>query len=207
MRVWHKRPQRFPGSILTGSNFFELIILIPFNLPDVNLGLKCTMSATVASGRGVCAWGVSTQGGVCLGGCLPGDVCPGGLPREGCDCGGVCSGGCLPRGVSAWGDVCETPPCEQNDWQTPVKILPCRNFVADGKNSNSHPGQSPNYWSIIPRYLEPHSQFPWYAIALKEVRWRVCWVRYLIICKCIFLKERQTNWFWGLNGIVQFYLL
>ena len=25
------------------------------------------------------------------------------------------------------------PPREQNDWQTPVKILPCRNFVADGK--------------------------------------------------------------------------
>ena len=34
------------------------------------------------------------------------------------------------------GGVWQTPPapCEQNDWQTPVKILPCRNFVADGKN-------------------------------------------------------------------------
>ena len=41
------------------------------------------------------------------GGCLPGDVCP---------------GGCLPRR----GD---RPPCEQNDWHTGVKILPCRNFV------------------------------------------------------------------------------
>ena len=26
------------------------------------------------------------------------------------------------------------PPCEQNDWQTPVKILPCRNFVEGGNN-------------------------------------------------------------------------
>ena len=26
------------------------------------------------------------------------------------------------------------PPPEQNDWQTPVKILPYRNFVAEGKN-------------------------------------------------------------------------
>ena len=27
-----------------------------------------------------------------------------------------------------------SPPCEQNDWQTGVKTLPCRNFVAGGKN-------------------------------------------------------------------------
>ena len=26
------------------------------------------------------------------------------------------------------------PPCEQNDRQMPVKILPCRSFVADGKH-------------------------------------------------------------------------
>ena len=43
------------------------------------------------------------QGGVC-----PGSVCLGGLP--------------------------DTPlsPCEQNDWWTAVKTLPCRSFVADG---------------------------------------------------------------------------
>ena len=67
--------------------------------------------------------------------------------------------GCLPRGCMSWGasargmSVClgvsdwgvssrgclpDTPlPCEQNDWQTPVKILPCRNFVEDSnKESN-----------------------------------------------------------------------
>ena len=27
----------------------------------------------------------------------------------------------------------QRPPCEQNDWQMHVKILPCRNFVAGGK--------------------------------------------------------------------------
>ena len=35
-------------------------------------------------------------------------------------------------GVSARGCLPDTPP-EQNDWQTLVKILPCRNYVADGK--------------------------------------------------------------------------
>ena len=53
--------------------------------------------------------GVSDQGGVCLGvsalnGCL--------------------SKGCLPRGVST------RQPREQNDWQTGVKTLPCRNYVS-----------------------------------------------------------------------------
>ena len=41
----------------------------------------------------------------------------------GCNCpAGWLSRGCLPH----------PPLCEQNDWQTPVKILPCRNYVADG---------------------------------------------------------------------------
>ena len=53
--------------------------------------------------------------------------------------------GCLPRGVSLGGVSQHAlgrgvpapvhagihPPREQNDWQTPVKILPCRNFIAD----------------------------------------------------------------------------
>ena len=37
-------------------------------------------------------------------------------------------GGCLPGG-------CLTPR-EQNDWQTVVKTLPCRNFFAGGDNGN-----------------------------------------------------------------------
>ena len=55
-------------------------------------------------------------------------------------------GGVYPKGVSSHRDVCpggcvsqhalrQTPPPRgQNSWHTPVKILPCRNFVADGKN-------------------------------------------------------------------------
>ena len=32
-------------------------------------------------------------------------------------------------------------PREQNDWQTGVKTLPCRNFIADGNNQiNAGPG-------------------------------------------------------------------
>ena len=44
--------------------------------------------------------------------------------------GGVCPGECMPGGVSAEGGVYSGMPwgkhlpCEQNDWQTPVKILP-----------------------------------------------------------------------------------
>ena len=57
-----------------------------------------------ALGRGMSAWGVSVQGGVYLGVSAQG-ICPG----------GVCQGG-----------ICQTlpSPCEQNDWQMPVKILP-----------------------------------------------------------------------------------
>ena len=51
---------------------------------------------------------------------------PGGVPAYGG--GGVyLSGrGCIPACTEA------DTPFEQNDWQTPVKILPCSNFVADG---------------------------------------------------------------------------
>ena len=55
-------------------------------------------------------------GGVCPGGCLPGGCLARGMCAPG---GGVCPGGC---------------PCEQNDWQTGVKTLTCRNFLADGNN-------------------------------------------------------------------------
>ena len=52
-------------------------------------------------------WGCLSRGGVCPAGYLPG-------------WGGVYPGGVFPGGVSAR----HLPPCEQNDWQTPVKILP-----------------------------------------------------------------------------------
>ena len=65
----------------------------------------CVPSAAVA----VC-WkgGVCPEEGVCLQGCLPGA--------------GVCLGrACLPDTFPLW-----------TEWQTPVKTLPCRNYVADG---------------------------------------------------------------------------
>ena len=41
-----------------------------------------------------------------------------------------------PRGVSAPEHAgIHTAACEQNDWQTGVKTLPCRNYVADGNKS------------------------------------------------------------------------
>ena len=77
--------------------------------------------------RGVSAWGCLPRGGG--GVCLPrGGVCPGGVCPEG----GICPGGCLPRVVYPsmhWG---RHTPCGQNSWHTLVKILSCRDFVADG---------------------------------------------------------------------------
>ena len=59
--------------------------------------------------------------GVCLGACVSlGSVC-----LEG----GV-GGGVFAQGVSTQGKA-----CERNDWQTGVKTLPCRNYVADGNNT------------------------------------------------------------------------
>ena len=57
--------------------------------------------------------------------CLPGGRC---LPR-----GGVCQGGVRLGGSASQHALRQTPPCGQNSWQTLVKILPCRNLVADGK--------------------------------------------------------------------------
>ena len=95
----------------------------------------CQGEVVSAQGGGVCPGGYA-QGCVCLGGsvCLggvsaQGGVCPGGVSLEDVCLGGVCLGGACPGGVSAK----HSPPCEKNDCQTPVKILPCRNFVADGK--------------------------------------------------------------------------
>ena len=94
-------------------------------------------------GGGVCP----EVGGVCPVGCLPGGVYPSMHWA-----GGVCPSACwdtqplipyswgvsqhaLGRGVYApvHGGIHNPLSLrEQNDWQTAVKILPCRNFVADG---------------------------------------------------------------------------
>ena len=72
-------------------------------------------------------------GGVFPGGCLPGGVSAWGGVY-------VCSEGSLPRGGGVCvpgGGVC---PCERNDGQIGVKTLPCRNYIADGKNvPTKHP--------------------------------------------------------------------
>ena len=81
----------------------------------------------------------------CTGGSGPGGVWSQGVPGLG---EGVCSGGCLLPwgcllgGVPAFGPgggypsmQWVRPPREQNSWHTLVKILPCPNFVAGGKNT------------------------------------------------------------------------
>ena len=63
--------------------------------------------------------GVPTQWGVPAGEYLPSGVytCQGGVPSR----------GCIPACTEA-----DTPLW--TEWQTGVKTLPCRNFVADGNN-------------------------------------------------------------------------
>ena len=97
-----------------------------------SIPVGCVASAAVAV-REVCflfLGGVgSAKGTVCLEwvshrGCLPGGKSARGMSAR----------GCLPRGFYPsmhWG---RHPHCEQNDWQTTVKISMCRNFIADGKN-------------------------------------------------------------------------
>ena len=81
--------------------------------------LVCAPSAVVAVGVGVSA---TVHTGICLPQCMLGYVCPG----------GVCPSACWD--MSAGGGAAPHTPCEQNDWQTGVKTLPCRNYVADGSN-------------------------------------------------------------------------
>ena len=74
-----------------------------------------TAASVAISGRG--------EGGVWLGGCLPGGSAPGVSAQEGAWLGCVCLGGgvrslpgwSLPRGCLSVG---VHPPHEQNDWQT-----------------------------------------------------------------------------------------
>ena len=69
-------------------------------------------------------------------GCLPGCVCPGGVSGQGvCTQGGVCPGGVCLAGVSAGGVCLGGPTHLWTESQTPVKTLPCRNYVADGNST------------------------------------------------------------------------
>ena len=82
--------------------------------------MHCTRMGVGVSARGVFARGVFAQGGVCLGGVYPGDVYLGVSAQE---------GWCIPACTGA-----DPSQCEQNDWQTGVKTLPCLNFVGGGNN-------------------------------------------------------------------------
>ena len=111
-------------------------------------GCTCPLVAHISQHAmlpgGVPAWGVYLPRGMSL----PGGVyLPGGVPARGCTCQrGTCPG---EGGTPAQGGVCTcwgvylprrmhlprySPPCEQNSWHTLLKILPCPNFVAGGKN-------------------------------------------------------------------------
>ena len=80
--------------------------------------------------------------------------------------GGFCWGGCLPRGGVCL-RVCGRPPPQRTEWQTGVKTLPCRNFVANG---NYHyfeayllelftnvfkPNHVPESWHVSPTTRPP----------------------------------------------------
>ena len=85
-------------------------------------GAACIPACTGLGG--VCILACTGQRGVC-----PGCVC---LPN-GVSAGGMSTWGwcllveCLPR----LGSLPHTPPM-WTEWQTPVEIWPCRNYVADG---------------------------------------------------------------------------
>ena len=68
-------------------------------------------------------WGsIPTRGGLPARGVpAQGVYLPGGVPARGCTCQGN-----IPAGTPL--------PCGQNSWHTLLKILPCPNFVASGKN-------------------------------------------------------------------------
>ena len=76
------------------------------------------------------------EGCTCLGVYLPACTCPGVVPARG---GGVPAQAGVPaKGVYPsmhWG---RTPPL-WTEWQTPVKILPCRNFVTDSNKDSMCP--------------------------------------------------------------------
>ena len=66
---------------------------------------------------------------ICCGGCH-GGICLGGVCL-----GGVCLWGVCWE-VSAWRCLPKTPSPLWTEWQMPVKILPCRNYVAVGNNTD-----------------------------------------------------------------------
>ena len=105
------------------------------SLKQESIPVGCIPSAAVAVGEGGCL----PRRGVCLGGVCRGRCLPRGCLPRGCVClekvsaQGVSAWGCLPGGCLP-GGVSQIPPCEENDWQTGVKTLPCPNYVANVRN-------------------------------------------------------------------------
>ena len=93
----------------------------------------CSVPGGLCPG-GSLSWGVSVPGGLCPRGVSAGGVSvPGGSLSRG----GVCLGGVCPGGHVACKACWDTPPCEQNSWQTPMKILPCPKLrLREGKKVN-----------------------------------------------------------------------
>ena len=105
-------------------------------------------------------------------GCLP----PAHWPWGGCTCLGVCTcpeGGTwprvyLPRGCTYPGGTCPgTPPYGQNSWHMLLKLLPCQNFVAGGKNNN-------NNWETWPGIEPIHSNH--YTRTFSVLLWGCNWI-------------------------------
>ena len=133
-------------AILPLQGFLCLILFFMFvriwqtelNLKQECIPVECISSAAVAAG------------GVSAGGCLPGGVCPwgvclpggfirgvsaqGGLSAWGVSAQGVSAKGCLPGGcLLGVSDPVHAGISPWTEWQTLVKILPCLNYVAEGK--------------------------------------------------------------------------
>ena len=104
----------------------------------VSPSMHCSQGVCTCPGMyllgGVPAWGCTCRGMYLPGGTSLGVYLPGGVPARGV----YLPGGVYPPGgVPAWGHTCPgTPPHEQNSWRTLLKILPCPNFVAGGKNGS-----------------------------------------------------------------------
>ena len=107
---------------------------------------KINTTSMHSSDRGCVYPRMHWAGGLCLGGVCPGVGVSGwGVSAQGV---GMSAWGMSAQGVgvSAQGGVClewcgrhprdlrqTHTPCEENDWQTGVKTLPCHNFIAGGK--------------------------------------------------------------------------
>ena len=86
----------------------------------------CLPSTAVAVCWGVCLEGQCMLRGVSARRCLPKGVSAQGVSSQGVSAQG--------GGVSARGVAPRHPNPLWTEWQTPVKTLPCRNYVADGNN-------------------------------------------------------------------------